>query len=41
MDEKKRSLTTCYPIIHNSAKIFMALTDIKSYDQREQEVSFK
>ncbi|KAL6429112.1 hypothetical protein ACFW04_008117 [Cataglyphis niger] len=38
MDEKKRTdLTTCYPIIHNSAKIFMALSDIKPYDQREQE----
>lgn len=41
MDEKKRSLTTCYPIIHNSTKILMVLTDIKSCDQREQEVSFK
>ncbi|XP_072764395.1 hydrocephalus-inducing protein-like [Anoplolepis gracilipes] len=35
--EEKRSLTTCYPTIHNSVKIFVALTGIKSYDQREQE----
>lgn len=41
MDEKKRSLTTCYPIIHNSVEIFVVLTGIKSCDQREQKVSFK
>lgn len=32
MDEKEKDLTTCYPIIHNSVKIFAAITG-KSRDQ--------
>ncbi|EFN63971.1 Hydrocephalus-inducing protein [Camponotus floridanus] len=37
MDKEKKNLTTCYPIIHNSVEIFMALIDIKSCHQREQQ----
>jgi len=38
MDERKKDLVTCYPTIHNSVKIFAALTG-KSRDQVEREVS--
>lgn len=32
MDEKEKDLAICYPVIHNSMKIFAAITG-KSRDQ--------
>ncbi|KAL6255306.1 hypothetical protein P5V15_013646 [Pogonomyrmex californicus] len=36
MDEKEKDLITCYPIIHNSVKIFTAITG-KPHDQMQKE----
>jgi hypothetical protein len=40
MDENKEDLVTCYPIIHNSVKIFATIIG-KSKNLMEQEVSLK